>query len=272
MKRTKNHPLKNILSILIISVHMLPIYITVVASLTKLGTSKSYLAVPNALFTENYRIAMETGNLLPAILNTLFITVCSVVLVILLGATAAFPLARVKTKLNQGVMFGIISLMMIPPLSLLVPLYSFMKTISAIDTYWGIILLHVVFQMPTSIFLFRNFIASIPKELDEAATIDGCNIVQLFFKVILPNVKPVIATVTILTGVGVWNDYQFSLYFLQSPEKRVLTLAISQFFSQGDVNLNVAASAAILGVIPIGIAYLFLQKYFIRGMVDSAVK
>ncbi|MBP3039065.1 carbohydrate ABC transporter permease [Bacillaceae bacterium Marseille-Q3522] len=272
MSRTKKSVWMTPLTLLILLFHMIPVYITFIASITKLGDLKSYWLPPKYFFIENYSTALTSGNLPAAFKNTILITVISVFLIVLLGAFAAYPLARYESKLNSFVMFAIISLMMIPPLSLLVPLYKFMRTIDGINTLWGIILLHVAFQLPLSIFLFKNFIQTIPKELDEAATLDGCNIFQVFYRIILPNIKPVIATIIILTGVNVWNDYQFSLYFLQSSELSVVTLSISSFFSQGDMNINVAAAAAMLAIIPVTIAFLFLQKYFIKGMVDSAIK
>ena len=162
--------------------------------------------------------------------------------------------------------------MMIPGLSILVPLYSTMVKIHGISTYWGIIIVLVTFNLPMSIFLFSNFIAGIPEALEEAAFIDGCGPIQAFFRIILPQLKPVVASVVILTGVGCWNDYQFSLYFLQAPKLKTITLAVASYFSQTANNMNAAAASALLGVLPVLVIFVFLQKYFIQGMVDSAVK
>lgn len=270
--KTKKRFFKTPIALIIIAIHMLPIYVTLVTALTNITDFKSYIKFPSKPYLGNFIDAFVSGKMGIAFRNTIIITIFAVLLIVLLGSFAAYPLSRNKSKLNKSVSFIIISLMMIPPLSLLVPLYPVMKSINAIDTHWGIILLHVAYQLPMSIFLFQNFIAAIPKELDEAAVIDGCNVFQIFFHIILPNIKPVIVTVIILTGVSVWNDFQFSQYFLQSNDMRVITQSISSFFAQGDVNLNVAAAAAILGIIPITCLYLFLQKYFVQGMVDSAIK
>ncbi len=130
----------------------------------------------------------------------------------------------------------------------------------------------LTFELPMSIFLYTNFIASIPTALDEAAAIDGCGPVRAFFCIILPQLKSVTASVVILAGIHCWNDYQFSLYILQSSVRRTVTLAISSFFSQTTSNLNAASAAAFLAILPVVFCFLFLQKYFIKGMVDSAVK
>lgn len=161
---------------------------------------------------------------------------------------------------------------MVPPLSILVSLYSVLVKINGVNEYWGIILVLVTFELPLSIFLYTNFISSIPKALDEAAAIDGSGPVRTFFQIILPQLKPVTASVVILTGVHCWNDYQFSLYILQSPKMRTIPLAIASYFSQTTSNINAAAAAALLAILPVVVVFLFLQKYFIRGMVDSAIK
>jgi raffinose/stachyose/melibiose transport system permease protein len=260
------------IALLIAFFHMIPIYITFVVAVSKYGENKSYWALPKEFQFNNFIEAFNTGELLIAFKNTFFITVISVILVIIIGAMAAYPLARNKSKLNSMVINGILAIMMIPALSLLVPLYTFMVDIHGVNTYWGIIILHVTFQLPICIFLLKNFISSIPVELDEAALIDGCSVFKIFYKIILPLLKPVITTITILTGVGIWNDYSNSLYFLQDESMKTLTLAISSFFSQTNQNPNIAAAGALIAIVPIVIIYIILQKTFIKGAVDSAIK
>lgn len=161
---------------------------------------------------------------------------------------------------------------MIPALSLLVPLYSLLVSCRAISTLWGIVPIHVTFNLPLAIFLYANFIGTIPRDLDEAAVIDGCSVFRVFDRIVLPLLKPVTVSILILTGVAVWNDYQFSVYFLQKPASRVVTLAIASFFGQTSSDPNVAAAAALLAVLPILALYVALQKYFVKGTVDSAIK
>ena len=161
---------------------------------------------------------------------------------------------------------------MIPPLSVLVPLYKTLVTIKGINTYWGIILISVTYNLPISIFLFTNFINTITTALDEAALIDGCSKISVFFRIVLPNLKPVTASVIILTGVYIWNDYSFQMYILQKKDLRTVTLAIGSFFTENAANLNAGAAAALLAIIPPIILYLTMQKYFVQGIADGAVK
>ncbi|SHH51700.1 carbohydrate ABC transporter permease [Clostridium grantii] len=263
---------KTIVATLVALFHIIPIYITLVASVKEQSDFSSYWIFPKKLFFENYSIALNSGGMLLAFRNTIIITLISVVLIVFVGAMASYPLSRNNTKINVFIMTFVLAIMMVPPLSLLVPLYSFMAKLKGISTFWGIIVVHVTFQLPLSIFLYTNFIKTIPLALDEAATIDGCSNFSIFYRIILPLLKPITATVIILTGVNIWNDYQFSLYFLQNPNMKVVTLAISSFFAMTGTNLNAAAASAIMGILPISILYIALQKYFVKGMVDSAVK
>ena len=261
-----------LLGLVIIVVHFIPIYILLgVAAKSSMDITSKWI-LPGYVEWNNFKEALNGGNMLLALKNTAIITVFSVFFVTVIGAFSAYPLARNRSRLNTVVKSFILGIMMIPGLSVLVPLYSTMVKIHGISTYWGIIVVLVTFNLPMSIFLFSNFIAGIPVALEEAAFIDGCNTIQTFFKIILPQLKPVVASVVILTGVGCWNDYQFSLYFLQSPKYRTIPLAVASYFSQTANNMNAAAASALLGVLPVLLLFIFLQKYFIKGMVDSAIK
>lgn len=276
MKNKKKHSsgsrLWGVLAILIGLVHFIPLYISLNVSMRPKSDLSSRWLPSKVIFWENYQFAAEKAKILLAMKNSCLITLFAMVLLIVVGSMAAYPLARNPSRLNRRILQFVLAVMMVPPLSMLVPLVTIMTNIGAVSTYWGIILVHVCFQLPLSIFLYANFIKTIPRELDEAALIDGCSRFSIFYRIILPLLKPVTATVCIICGVFVWNDYQFSLFLLQSPNVRVVTLAVSSFFAQSSSNLGAAAAAAIIAVLPVSLLFLFLQRYFIRGMVDSAVK
>ena len=119
---------------------------------------------------------------------------------------------------------------------------------------------------------YRNFISAIPEALDEAAAIDGASVLQTFFHIILPQLAPVTVSVIIMKGIGAWNEFAFSLYVLQKPKMYNITLTIKQYFSESSTDLNAAAAGALLGTLPTILIYLALQKYFVKGTLDSAVK
>lgn len=272
----KRHPLSRFLwtlaALLIGLVHFVPLFISLnVAFKPKTDLSSRWM-LPQEPYWENFLFAVEKARIFLAIRNSLVITALSIGLILLAGGMAAYPLARNRSRLNARVLQFVLAVMMVPPLSMLVPLVTIMTRLGAVSSYWGIVAVLVTFQLPIGIFLYTNFIRTIPGELDEAALIDGCSRFTIFSRIILPLLKPVTATVTILTGVAIWNDYQFSLFLLQSPKMKVVTLAVSTFFAQSSSNLGAAAAAALTAVVPVALLFLFLQRYFIKGMVDSAVK
>lgn len=258
--------------LVIFAVYFSPFYILLGISFKPATDLSSRWALPKHPTLDNFQTAIEQGGIIPALFHSFLITVLVVVLIVLIGSLAAYPIARNKSRFNKFIKSFILGIMMVPPLSILVPLYSVLVDMGGVNQYWGIILTLLTFELPMAIFLYSNFIGSIPEALDEAAAIDGCGPIRTFFFIILPQLKSVTASVVILTGIHCWNDYQFSLYILQSSKMRTVTLAISSFFSQTTSNLNAASAAALLAILPVTLCFLFLQKYFIKGMVDSAVK
>lgn len=271
-KKTKLNLLRIPLLLIIFGVYFSPFYILLNISFKPVTDLSSRWRFPTVPTTDNFQAAVEQGDILSALAHSFIIMVITVILIVVVGSLAAYPLSRNRSKLNKIVKSFILGIMMVPPLSILVPLYSVLVDMGGVNQYWGIILTLLTFELPMAIFLYTNFIASIPTALDEAAAIDGCGPIRTFFYIILPQLKSVTASVVILTGIHCWNDYQFSLYILQSSKMRTVTLAISSFFSQTTSNLNAASAAALLAILPVVVCFLFLQKYFIKGMVDSAVK
>ena len=251
---------------------LIPLYISLMVSLKPQTDSSSYWRPPIVPHFQNYLTAMEAGDLLRAYGNTFIITLSSTLLVLIISIMAAYPLARYPSRFNRAVRTFFISIMMIPALSLLVPIYVLLLRLGGISKFQGIVPVHVAFHIPLAIYMFSNFMKTIPLDLDEAALIDGCSVYSIFYRIVVPLLKPVVVSVIILTAVPVWNDFQYSVYFLHRPQMRVVTLAVASFFQRSGSNPNVAAAAALLAIVPIMALYLILQKYFIKGMVDGAIK
>lgn len=262
----------NLIALFVSGIHILPFYILCMSSFKAADDLSSKWVPPGYLYLENFTNAWREANLGRSFMNNMTITVLAEVLVVLIGSIAAYPLARYKTRWNKFIYTLFISCLIIPPLTILVPLYKVMVDLGGVNQYWGIIVLHVTFYLPITIFLYTGFISSIPAELDEAAMIDGAGRFSLFYRIILPLLKPITATVIILTGVQIWNDFQFSVFFLQQPVTRTTTVALSAFFGRFNSNIGWVAAGSLLGAIPVSIIYLFLQRYFIQGMAAGAVK
>lgn len=256
--------------LIVVVVQLVPFYIALTTALKRKTDLSPQLSFPvSGLYLGNLVDAIEQAGILRAMLNSAIIALVSTALVCLIGAFAAYPLARRRSRLNTVVLAGIVGLMMVPALSMLVPLYSLLAQLHALNTYWGEICVMVTTSLPLSIFLYANFMRTLPVSVEEAGVIDGANRLQLLWFVVLPMLRPVSATVAIITGVGVWNEYALSGYILTDPETRTIAPAIASFFSLQTSNLPAAAAASLIALVPILVAYLFLQKYFVQGLVGA---
>lgn len=263
---------KYLLAAVILIIYLLPVYVVVVMSLKPMTDHTSRLLPPVEIYLENYLKVFKNSNILNAMKNSLIITVGTVAIVVIAGCLAAYPIARNKGRLGRAVKIFVLGVMMVPGMSMVVGVYSTLVSIHAISTYWGIILVSAAFGLPFSIYMYSNFIAAIPDTLDEAAAIDGADVLTIFFRIIFPQLKPVTVSVLLMQGVSTWNEYGYSLYILQKPDMYNVTLTVKQFFGEQLKDLNGAAASAAVAIIPVIIIYLFLQKYFVKGAIDSAVK
>lgn len=252
---------------------LLPFYLAITTSSKPSDDMSSVLTVRiHDVAWSNWITAINEGGILKSVLNSVVVTTGTTVLVVAFGAAAAYPLARRLTRFNKLVSAFILSMMMIPPLSILVPLYSLLVKIGGINSHLGIIVVLTATNLPLSVFLYTAFIKAIPPAIDEAGELDGANKFQIFIRLVLPMLKPVTATVVIMTGSTVWNDYALSSYILTDPSIQTIAPRVASFFSTNTNNLGIAAAASLIAAAPMVIAYLFLQRYFIAGMVAGAVK
>lgn len=263
---------KYLLALLILAIYLFPFYIIFNVALRTMQESASLLKLPSEIYFGNFQKVISEGAIFNGIKNTFIITFGSVAVEIIIGCMAAYALARNQSKLNEVVRSLIMSVMMITPLTILVGVYSTMASLNAISTYWGMIVLQTALHLPLVIMLYTNFISSIPPALDEAATIDGANLFQVFWNVILPQLKTVTVSVIILSGVSTWNEFTYAYYFLQKANMKTITLVIQTCFSAIMNDYGAAAATAVIGMLPLAIIYLFLQKYFIKGQIDGAIK
>ncbi|ELK48036.1 carbohydrate ABC transporter permease [Halobacillus sp. BAB-2008] len=269
----KSKKLWTIVAIVISIVHLIPFYIFITTAFKANNDFSSRWVLPESWSFQNFTQAWETASLGTAFFNTMMITACAAVLLIIFGSLAAYPLARLNTRLNKFVYFLFIAIMIIPPLTALVPLYQLVVDIGLMNTRTVAILNNLAAFLPLTIFLYAGFIRStVPKELEEAAKMDGANTLMIFFRVVFPLLKPITATVLIISCVFIWNDYQFAIFFLQDKEVQTLTVALAGFFGQNQNNLNLVASAALMSMLPMTILFLFLQKYFVAGLSSGSIK
>lgn len=263
---------KYLVSAGILVIYLLPIYVVVMTSLKPVTEHTSRLLPPSEPYWENYIQVFRNSGILNAIKNSLIITAGTVLVVVVVGCLAAYPMARNKNRFGKAMKLFVLGVMMVPGMSMIVGIYSTLVSIRAVSTYWGIIAVSSAFGLPVATYMYANFISAIPVSLDEAAYIDGAGTFTTFFRVVMPQLKPVTASVVLMQAVSSWNEYGYSLYILQTKEMYNITLTIKQFFGEQMNDLNGAAACAVVSIAPVVVIYLFLQRYFIQGAMDSAVK
>lgn len=273
-KKKKKNIGKNAVSIFICLMYLLPLYVLLVMSFKLPTDLGSRLTPPTYLSFINYREALKDSTLIRALGNTAIITLGVVCIEVLFGCMAGYPLSRNRSKFNGIIETVVLGVMMIPALSILVGVYTEIVSMGGINQLWAVIAIESAFGLPLSIYMYKNFITSIPIALDEAGVLDGANSLRLFWSVILPQLKPVTVSIIIMKGVGAWNSYLYPFYILQKPEKYTLVLLVKKYFGSADSqqNLHGAAAVTVLCILPLIIVYLCLQKYFIKGQIDSSVK
>lgn len=221
---------------------------------------------------ENLYEVIKTRNwmMITAFINSSLITVVSVTLLIVLAAMVGFVLARRKTKWNGMIEFLILAGLMIPPA--VVPTIWLMQGLKLFGTLHGMILIEVAYNLPFSIILYRAFIATIPRELDEAAVIDGARPLDVFFRVILPLLWPVTVTNIVVQSVGIFNDFTNPLYYLPGNQNATVQLTLYNFQSQFNTAYNLLFTNILLITIPPLIVFMFFNRQIVAGMTAGAVK
>ncbi|WP_024820768.1 carbohydrate ABC transporter permease [Arthrobacter sp. 31Y] len=226
----------------------------------------------NFQFVENFTAVLSARKfmLVTAFINSTILTVVSVTILVILAAMVAWVLQRRKSRWNGVANFLILSGLIIPPA--IVPTIWVLQSMGLFKTLPGLILIEVAFGLSFCVMLFRAFIASIPKELDEAAVIDGCGPIRLFFRVIFPLLRSVIVTVIVVQSVHIFNDFQNPLYFLPGDANATVQLTLFNFQSQFTTNYNLLFMNILLITVPPFIMYLFFNRQIVAGMTAGAVK
>ncbi|MCQ2499640.1 MAG: carbohydrate ABC transporter permease [Lachnospiraceae bacterium] len=271
-KRTVVTIITNAIAWIISLICLIPLLLIVFNSFKdKLSAAKMDLKLPAfPLQFENFSVVIEKGKLVQSFFNSMIYSTGSVALCLILSALAAYVLSRNATKLNSFLyMFIVLGITM--PINY-VALTKVMMFFHINNTRGGIILLYAAMQIPFSVFLMHGFVARIPIELDEAAVIDGCGPIRLFFIIVLPLLKPAVATVVVLTFLNTWNEFVSPLYFLGNSEKWPMTLSVYNFFGMYFKDWNLVCADILLTSLPVIIVYLLGQKYIVSGMTSGAVK
>lgn len=263
--------LKQLVCILLSATVIVPFYMVLINSFkTKAEAARMSLSLPEEWIFKNYLEVIEEGNLIQGFTNSLLYSLVATTLGVVCCAMAAFVLCRNRTKFNIFLYYFFLCGLFFP-----VNYVTLVRVLTGLhlnDTRTGIILVFTSGMISFCIFTIRNFVTSVPVELDEAAVIDGAGPLSLFFKVIMPLLKPTMVTCFILQFMGVWSNFLTPLYLSSKSKMFPMTMTVYQFFGKNKSYWNYIFADIILTCIPVVIVYMIGQKYIIGGMTSGAVK
>ncbi|MBE6172584.1 MAG: carbohydrate ABC transporter permease [Enterococcus faecium] len=273
LQRNINKTIIFTLCILMFLLYVFPFVLVLLNSFkTRLEVVDDPTALPSSWNMDNFIEAYQTMNFGSALINSLIITVISVIVIILFSSMLAYYLVRNNTKLNKFIFMAMVASMIIPFQSLMIPFVTIFGNLGLLNSRGMLIYFYLGFGISLATFMFHGFIKSIPAELEEAAIIDGANQIQVFFKVVFPMLTPTTATIAILNVLWVWNDFLLPSLVLVNDNVRTLPLSTFYFFGKYTANYNLAMAALILVLAPILVFYFIMQKKIIAGIADGAIK
>jgi len=262
-----------IAAILLALLFLVPFYFALINSVKSFGDLLTDSAGwPKSWHWENYRKAWNITKYPKVFTNSLIITVISNLGLVLISSMASYRMIRNPSRFNK-ILFGVfVASMIIPFQSIMIPLVRVVSTLEIQNSRTGLILCYFGFGVMLSVFLYHGYIKSIPKEVEESAVVDGCTPYGVFWKIVFPLLKPMTVTIILLNSLWIWNDYLLPLLILTGPELRTIPLAASSFFAQYTKQWDLGLAALVLGVTPIVIFFLAMQKNIIEGITAGSVK
>jgi raffinose/stachyose/melibiose transport system permease protein len=267
LRRFTNNTLAVVVSLIMIT----PVYLVFVNALkTKVQASSMGVELPTEMQWQNFATVIEKGKLSMSFGNSLLYALVATLISTTLAALAAYALSRNRTRFNRAIYFFIIAGIAMP--TNFVTLTKVMQLTHLINTQLGIIVLYAATHIPINVLLIYAFIETIPRELDEAAIIDGCSPLRLFTRVIYPLLTPVLVTAAVLNLIDFWNEFLLPLYYLNRTTNWPMTLAIYNFFGQYQSDWSLVSADIVLTILPVIIIYLMAQRFIFSGMTAGAVK
>ncbi|TDG00153.1 carbohydrate ABC transporter permease [Paenibacillus piri] len=266
--------------LLLLDVLMLPLclimlfpfyYMAVNTFKTQMDANEHPLSLPTAFTLDNYRQVFAQTPVFQSFFNSLFITSASVLLIVLIGAMAAYPIVFNPNRLMKAAMYYLLCGFLIPFQATLIPLFELMRDLNLVNSMSGLVVFYTSGSV-FSFFLIMGYMRTVPKELSEAAIIDGCSVGGIFWRIIVPLLKPITTTAVIYHTMWIWNDFLAPMLFLNSRKKATLVLEIYQARGQFSVDWPTFMSLTVLVLLPILVFFIVMQKHIIKGLVGGAMK
>ena len=228
-------------------------------------------SLPHKMQLGNWVQAWKLGNLGRYFINSVFITSISVFLVALLSSMAGYAFARLTFKGRDFLFYTFLLGLILPAQILIIPLFTFFDKIGILNTYFALILPYIAWGLPLSIYIFKSFFLTLPEDIADAAKIDGCSLFGLYWKIMLPLIRPALVTIAILQSIGIWNEFLLALLFIYDDELKTIPVGLLAFYGYHNVNYKLVFSALSITTIPIIIVYFIFEKQIVSGLTTGAL-
>lgn len=250
-----------------------PLYWTLASSLTpEARLLEPARLVPAAMTAEHYVRLFAERDFWTPIRNSLIVAGTTTILCVTIGSLCAYALARLQFPGKTPILAFVLAVSMFPQISVVPPLYRLLGSMGLIDTYPGLVLPYLTFAMPLSVWLLVGFFKQLPRELEEAAMVDGAGRVRTLLTVVLPLARPGLATTAIITFIYCWNEFLFALSFTVGPDRQTVPVAVAMFRGQYQVPWGQILAATVVATAPVAILVLVVQRHIVRGLTAGAVK
>ena len=273
VKKKKTARIGEILMLCLCVIFFIPFYYLLVNTFKQpQDATMSPMSLPIKNFTlDLYKQAFESINFLSSLKNSVIITVVSVCIIIIIGSMASYAINRHQNKLTKFLFFYFLVGFMVPAQTTMIPSFNLMSKLGLQNSVAGMIILYSSW-CNFALFMYQGFLGGVPKDLEEAARIDGANLWQLFWKIVFPLLKPVTTTIVIFDVMWIWNDFMMPYLFISSSDKFTLIMEVYKGVGQFSNNWTVMLCTMVIVLLPIAVFYIAMQKHIIEGITSGAVK
>ncbi|HIW33980.1 MAG TPA: carbohydrate ABC transporter permease [Candidatus Paenibacillus intestinavium] len=250
-----------------------PIYMAVINSFKTDGEMfKSFISLPTTLRFSNYVEAFDRINMVQSSINSAIVAGIGIMGIVFCASLAGYKLSRTNNKLSNFIFMLFIASMLVPFHSIMIPLTRMAKALHVQGSIYGLAIIYIGLGVNMAVFLYHGFVKSIPRELEEAAEIDGCNEFQTFFKIIYPLLIPITVTIGILDFLWIWNDFLLTLIMITNADHNTLILSTNVLFGEYNKDWALILASLVLTAVPVVVMYTFFQRYIMEGITEGAVK
>ena len=265
--------LKYIIVIITTILALYPLYFVFINSFkNRIGYATDKIGFPTKVVFENFLKIFENSKIILWFSNTIFITVVSVTISLLIGSLAAFALSKMKFKGQSFILNSIISLMIVPIIVMIIPLFVLFGRLHLVNNFISVIVIYTGIMLPFNIYFLYSFFVTIPQALLDAAKIDGASNFQVYLRIMLPLARPALFALLLVNVLSVWNEFLISLIFLTKENLRTLMVGLTLLQGRFSLDVPLIMAGLIVGILPVLVLYLFSQRYLVRGLVAGAIK